>query len=318
MATQQVYDGGRISKKHITFNHIKSDFFKNKELYLLVLPVLAFYVLFCYKPMYGAIIAFKDYSPALGVGGSPWVGFKYFSDFFNSFYFWRVLKNTLVISLTSLFFGFPAPIILALMINELRNKYYARTVQTVTYLPHFVSLVVICGLITDFTMDSGIVNYIIGLFGGEKVSMLIYPKYFVPIYVISGIWQEVGWGSIIYLAALTAINPSLYEASKIDGAGRLKQLIYVTLPGIAPTITILLILRMGNLLGVGYEKIILLYNAATYETADVISTYVYRKGLQEFNLSFSTAVGLFNSVINFVFLISANWISKKTSETALW
>lgn len=295
-----------------------ADFKKNRCVYLMVLPVLLYYIIFCYVPMYGAVIAFKEFDPAAGIMGSPWVGLKHFNDFFQSYYFWRIIKNTIVISVNNLLFGFPAPIILALLINELRIKVFAKTVQTLTYLPHFISLVVVCGIIKDFTASDGIINYIIGFFGVQTSNMLNNAKLFVPIYVISDIWQGVGWGSIIYLAALTGIDSQIYEASKIDGAGRWKQTLHITLPGIAPTIIIMLILRMGNMLNVGYEKIILLYSPLIYDTADVISTFVYRKGLQEYNFSFSTAVGLFNSVINFILLITTNWISKKMNETSLW
>lgn len=294
------------------------DLKKNKFRYLIILPVIAYYFIFCYKPMYGAIIAFKDYSPALGIMESPWVGFKHFLAFFDSFYFWRILKNTIVMSLASLIFGFPAPILLALLINEVTNRHYKKFVQTVSYIPHFISLVVVCSMIKEFTMDSGIINDFLSLFGFDRVTMLNEKQYFVPIYVISNIWQQIGWDSIIYLAALTGVSKELYEAADLDGASKLKQVFYVTLPGILPTIITMLLLKIGNILNVGYEKVILLYNEATYETADVISSYVYRKGLQEFDWSFSTAVGLFNSVINFTLLIISNKISKKVSETSLW
>ena len=284
----------------------------------MILPVLAFYIIFHYFPLYGALIAFKDFSPMKGIWGSPWVGLKYFQDFFNGYYFWRIIRNTFMISINTLIFSFPAPIILALLINELRVKWFSRMVQTITYLPHFISLVVFCGLIREFTLDSGIINYLMLFLGWHPVTMLNKPELFVPIYVISDILKEVGWGSIIYLAALAGIDPQLYEAAEIDGAGRFKQIWHVTLPGITSTIIILLILRLGNMLNVGFEKIILLYNPAIYETADVISSFVYRKGIQEFNWGFSTAVGLFNSVFNFILLLIANWTSKKVKDTALW
>lgn len=303
----------------VTFRQkLARDLKKNKSLYLLVAPVLLFYILFCYKPMYGSIIAFKDFIPSKGILGSSWVGFQHFSEFFSSFFFGRVIKNTLVISIFTIVFGFPAPIIFALLINELRSRMFTRVVQTISYMPHFISLVVICGMILDFTRDTGIVNQLLGVFGFQEVTMLNYPGYFVPIYVISDIWQGVGWGSIIYLAALMGIDNEQYEAAIIDGASRWKQTIYVTIPGIMPTIVIMLILRMGNIMNVGFEKIILLYNPAIYETSDVISSFVYRKGLQEFNWGYSSAVGLFNSVINFIFLITANWLSKKTTDSSLW
>jgi putative aldouronate transport system permease protein len=291
---------------------------KNGQLYLIALPVLAYYIIFHYAPMYGAQIAFKDFSPAGGITGSPWVGFKHFSDFFGSIYFIRVLKNTLTISLTSLVFGFPAPIILALLLNELRGRRFSRTVQLITYMPHFISMVVICGMILEFTSQNGLISVVLSWFGIPAKTMLNDARLFVPIYVISGIWQGIGWGSIIYLAALTGIDQELYQAASIDGAGRWKQTLYVTLPGLLPTIIVLLILRTGNILSVGAEKIILLYNPAIYETSDVISSYVYRRGLLNADWSFSSAVGLFNSVVNFILVASVNWLARRTSDTSLW
>ncbi len=306
-----------VKQKSFT-RRLGDDLRRNKVCYLMVLPALIFYIIFAYKPMYGAIIAFKDFTPSLGILDSPWAGLRHFREFFESFYFGRVIKNTLVISLSSILFGFPAPIILALLLNELRNKKFAKVVQTVSYVPHFISMVVVCGMIKQFTMDSGIINDVIAFFGGKRVSMLNNPSYFVPVFTISNIWQGMGWQSIIYLAALTSVDPSLYEAAEVDGAGRLRQVFAVTLPAIMPTIMTMFLLKIGNILNIGYEKIILLYNPATYETADVISSFVYRKGLQEFNWSFSSAVGLFNSAINLVLLISSNYISKKLADTSLW
>lgn len=305
-------------KTNLFMKGVVKDFKLNKELYVMILPVIIFYVIFHYKPMAGIVIAFKNFKPSRGLWDSPWVGLKHFYDFFSSFYFWRILKNTIVINFTDLLWGFPAPIILALLINELKNKYFKSTVQTITYLPHFISLVVVCGMIKDFTSDSGIISYIISLFGGETKNLLQHPQYFVPVFVVSGIWQHIGWGTIVYLAALTGIDQELYEAAEVDGANKWRQTISITIPGIAPTIIILLILRIGQLLSVGFEKIILLYNPAIYQTADVISSYVYRKGLQESNFSYSAAVGLFNSLINFVLLLSSNKLSKKFNETSLW
>ena len=306
----------------------KSDLSKHRTLYLMLIPSLVFYIVFCYVPMYGAIIAFKDYSPMLGILKSPWAasfGMKHFISFFTGPYFLRLFKNTLVIGLSTLIFGFPAPIILALLINELKNKRFVKVTQTITYLPHFVSMVVVCGMISNFTVDTGFINRLLSVISGgawKPVSMLNDPKYFVPIYVISDIWQGVGWGSIIYLSALAGIDQQLYEAAVIDGAGRWRQTLHVTIPGILPMIVIMLVLRVGSLLSVGYEKIILLYNSATYETADVISTFVYRRGLAAEGggnqWSFSTAVGLFNSVINFMLIVCANKISNKLTDTGLW
>nr|WP_159888167.1 ABC transporter permease subunit [Paenibacillus puerhi] len=294
------------------------DFKLNKYLYLMMLPVIAYYIIFHYAPMYGALIAFKDYTPMKGIIGSEWVGLQHFRDFFASYYFWRILKNTIIISLYSLLFEFPAPILLALMINEVRNQLFKRFAQTVTYMPYFISMVVICGIITDFTNADGMVNRLFTAFGYDGQAMLQKPELFRSIYILSEIWQRIGWESIIYIAALMGIDQEQYEAARMDGASRWKQLLHITLPGIMPTITIMFILRMGNLLNVGFEKIILLYNPITYETADVISSFVYRKGLLEFGWSYSSAVGLFNSVINLMLLITANYVSRKVNESSLW
>ncbi|MBM7566316.1 ABC transporter permease [Paenibacillus sacheonensis] len=299
-------------------NRFVRDFMLNKYLYLMMLPVLAYYVVFHYAPMYGALIAFKDYSPMKGILGSDWVGLKHFEDFFRSYYFVRILKNTLLISLYSLLFEFPAPIILALLINEVRHRMFKRVVQTITYMPYFISLVVICGIITDFSNADGLINRLFTWLGYDGQAMLQKPGLFRPIYISSEIWQRIGWESIIYIAALMSIDQEQYEAARMDGAGRFKQIVYITLPGIMPTIAIMLILRMGNLLNVGFEKIILLYNPVTYETADVISSFVYRKGLLEFGWSYSSAVGLFNSAINLILLVSANAISRRVSKSSLW
>ena len=297
---------------------LKKDWGRNRSLYLLMIPVLVFYILFHYKPMYGAIIAFKDYTPALGFDKSPWVGLANFTRFFNSVYFVRLIKNTILLSLYNLILGFPAPIILALLLNEVRNKKFKSLTQTITYLPHFISLIVVTGMLTDFAMTSGLFNDIIEMFGGTRSPLLQNPKLYRSIYVLSSVWQEVGWGSIIYLSALAGVDSQLYEAAQIDGAGKWKQLIHVTLPAIAPTIIIMLILKMGSLMNLGYEKTILLSNPSTYETADIISSYIYRIGLLEQDWSYSTAIGLFNSVINFGLLLFTNKMSKRYSETSLW
>lgn len=308
-----------VYSKPSFFKEVAKDFKLNKGLYLMILPVLAFYFVFHYAPMYGVIIAFKDFQPVKGISGSEWVGFKYFTEFFQSFYFWRVLKNTVVISVSNLLVSFPAPIILALLINELKNKYFKSIVQSVSYMPHFISLVVVCGMIKDFTSDAGVISYLLaGLFGGEAKTLLNEAKNFVAIYNISDIWQSVGWGTIIYLAALTGIDQEQYEAAQVDGANKWRQTLNITIPGMMPTIVIMLVLRMGSMLSVGFEKIILLYNPAIYQAADVISSFVYRKGLQDFAFSFSAAVGLFNSVINFFMLVIANKLSKKFSDSSLW
>lgn len=302
---------------------LKKDLKKNYGAYLIFLPVAIYYIMFAYKPMYGILIAFKDFSPMKGILDSPWTqmhGFGHFVNFFNSYYFIRVLKNTLIISFSTLIVTFPAPIILALLLNEVRCGAYKKTIQTISYMPHFVSLVVICSMVRLFVSDSGFITSLLSSLGITQgnVSLLTKENYFVPIYVISGLWQTVGWSTIIYMSALSALDQELYEAARIDGAGRLKQTFHVTIPGLMPTIIMLLILRIGQVMSVGHEKIILLYNEEIYRTADVISTYVYRKGLLEYNWSFSTAVGLFNSVINFALVILANRISKKTTDMGLW
>lgn len=284
----------------------------------MALPVIAFYICFSYIPIYGLQIAFKNFSPGLGIFGSPWNGFQHFVDFFQGPYFVRTLRNTLLISLYTLIFSFPAPIFLALMLNEVKSTGLKRTIQTASYLPHFISLVVICGIIKEFTQADGLINNIFALFGGTKSTMLIDPKKFRAIYVISDLWQTIGWNSIIYLSALSGVDPNLYDAAAIDGAGRFQKIIHVTIPGIIPTVIIMFILRVGQFMNVGYEKILLLYNSNTYETADVISTFIYRKGLIESNFGFSTAVGLFNALVNFVLVIAVNKISAKVGETSLW
>ncbi|MEK3725184.1 ABC transporter permease [Paenibacillus sp. FSL H8-0034] len=294
------------------------DFVLNKYLYLMMVPVIAYYAVFHYTPMYGAIIAFKDYTPMKGIVGSPWVGLANFNDFFGSYYFWRILKNTVVISLYSLIFEFPAPIILAVLINEVRHQIFKRIVQSITYMPYFISMIVICGMISDFTNSDGVINTLLTYFGYDGKAMLQKPELFRSIYILSEIWQKIGWESIIYIAALMGIDQEQYEAARMDGASRWKQILHITLPGIMPTIAIMFILRMGNLLNVGFEKIILLYNPVTYDTADVISSFVYRKGLLEFGWSYSAAVGIFNSVLNLILLITANYISRKVNNSSLW
>lgn len=293
---------------------------RNRSLYMMLIPVVLYFIIFHYKPMYGAIIAFKDFKPFLGIGDSPWVGFKHFEQFFESYYFLRILRNTLVISLYQLIFGFPAAIILALLLNELKNQIFKRFVQSVSYLPHFISLVVVCGMLIDFLQPDGIINRFLMAVGaiGEPINFMILPEWFRVIFVGSGIWQSVGWSSIIFLAALSGINPSLYEAAAVDGAGRWRQMLSITLPGIMPTIIILLIINIGNFMVVGFDKIILLYNSATYETADVIGSFVFRRGITEANYSFTAAVGLFNSVINFTLLVLVNQLAKKKADSSLW
>ncbi|NOV03774.1 ABC transporter permease [Paenibacillus planticolens] len=309
----------QVTKRNATIlQTIRTDWKRHWAIYVMALPVISYYLIFHYGPMYGLQIAFKEFSPAKGIIGSPWVGFKHFDSFFNGIYFWRLIKNTILLNLYDLLFGFPAAIILALLLNEIRSGRFKRVVQSISYLPHFVSIVVVAGLMVDFLSRSGLINQIIGIFGIESIDFLKEEGWFRFLFVSSGIWQGIGWGSIVYLAAIATIDPTLYEAGRIDGANRWKQTLHITIPGIMPTIVILFILQMGNMLSVGSEKVLLLYNPLTYGTADVISTYVYRKGVLEASYSFTAAVGLFNSVISFILIVAANSFVKRISENKLW
>lgn len=300
------------------FAGMKKEFKKNGVLYLIVLPVIIYYFIFHYMPLYGLLMAFQDFSPRRGIMGSEWVGLTHFINFFKSPDCARIVTNTLRISLSCLVFEFPAPIIMAILINELNGKYFKRTIQTISYLPHFISLVVICGMIKTFVEPDGIIGGVFSQITGNGSSMLSQSKMFLPIYVISNIWQSMGWESIIYLAALMNIDPQLYEAADIDGAGKLAKIWKITLPSIAMTIVTMFILRVGKIMSVGYEKIILLYNPAIYDKSDVISSFVFRIGFTNQNWSYSAAIGLFNSVVNMILLLVTNTISKKMTDTGLW
>jgi putative aldouronate transport system permease protein len=296
-------------------------FKRSKFLLLIMAPGILYYVIFRYVPMYGVIIAFKDFSIYDGIFGSPWAsdyGFGHFIELFRQPVFYRILKNTVLLSVYSLLFSFPAPIILALCLNEVKNRLWRSSVQTVSYLPHFISTVVICGMITNFLSMNGIVNQLMSFLGFEKKQFLLYPEYFRTIFVISEIWQKTGWNSILYMAALSQINPELYEACKIDGANRFQKIIYINIPGIIPTALILFILSVGGLMNVGFEKVLLLYNPNIYDTADVIGTYVYRRGILGAEFSFTTAVGLFQSVIGFILVVLANTAARKVNDVSLW
>lgn len=295
------------------------DIIRDKYLYLMLLPCLMYYIIFHYFPMYGLQIAFKDYNIFRGIRDSQWIGLGNFIRFFQSPDFVRVLKNTIVISLYSLAVGFTAPIIMALLLNEVRSKKFRSTVQTIVYIPHFISMVVVAGMVVNFLSPSyGLVNMLIEKLGGEKIYFLMEPKYFRTIYVLMNTWKETGFASIVYIAALTAVDTQLYEAAVIDGAGRWKQTLYVTIPSILPTIITMLIMRIGNILLLGYEGIILLYQPSTYEVADIISSYVYRAGMVQTQYSFAAAVDLFNGVVSLFLVMSANRISRKLTETSLW
>ena len=282
-------------------------------LLMLLLPVL-YYVVFCYWPMYGLNIAFQK-----NIYGGEWVGFENFKKFLTDPYFYKtLLPNTLLLNVYSLLFAFPAPIILALLLNELRNEKVKRVVQSITYLPHFISTVVVCGMVVNLLASDGLVNHIMVALGMDRIQFMMKPEYFRTIFIGSGIWQNIGWNSIIYIAAISGVSGDLYESATIDGAGRLGKILYITLPSIAPTICIMLIMAIGGILNVGVEKVLLLYNGSTYSTADVIGTYVYRRGMQGADYSYASAVGMFQSVVGLIFLYGANWLSRKVSENSLW
>jgi len=291
----------------------------NWEIYVLAIPFVLWYMMFAYKPMLGLVIAFQDFSIFKGISGSEWVGLANFIEFFKSPSFLRVLKNTLLINFWGLLIGFPLPIIFALMLNEVKNKYFKNTIQTFAFLPHFISVVVVAGIVTTFLSPSnGLVNIILAKFGFDKIYFLTKPEWFRTIFIGMGVWKETGFSAIIYLAALAGIDPHLYEAARVDGASKFQQLVNVTIPSILPTIMIMLILRVGKMLEVGFEKVLLLYQPSTYKTADVISTYVFRTGLSEGRYDMATAVGLFNAIVAIVLVFSANKISKKLTESSLW
>ncbi|GIP36652.1 sugar ABC transporter permease [Paenibacillus sp. J2TS4] len=292
---------------------------RNWPLYTMILPGVLYFAVFKYIPLTGSIIAFQDYNVFDGVWGSKFVGLKHFVNLFTYPEFYSVLTNTALISLYKLFFGFPAPILLALLLNEVRKALFKRTIQTVLYLPHFLSWVIAGGLIINFlSPSSGVVNEIIRSFGGEPIFFLQEPKYFRSIIVGSGIWKEVGWNTIIYLAALTGINPDLYEAAEVDGAGKLRQAISITLPSLMPTIIVLLLLNIGNILDLGFEQIYMFLNPLVYDTGEVFDTYIYRIGLLGGQFSYTTAIGIFKSIVGFILLFGANYISKKVTDNSIF
>lgn len=292
---------------------------RDKYLLLMFLPIMAYYIFFHYLPMTGAIIAFKKFVPGHGIYYGKWVGLKWFDQFLSSPFAWRLIRNTLLISIYYILIGFPLPIIFAVCVSEIRTSGVKRTLQTVSYLPHFISTVILVGMLKNmFSLDHGIVNVVIRALGGEQINFFQDPRWFRPLYVGSSVWQGFGWESIIYISAISGIDPTLYEAGEMDGITRFGKAVHITVPMIAPTIIILFIMELGSVMSVGFEKVFLMYNTATYETADVISTYVYRKGLNDGQYSFSSAVGLFNSVVNFVLVFSANSLCRKASGSSLW
>jgi putative aldouronate transport system permease protein len=298
---------------------MKTAVIKYKYLYLMLLPGFVWYLVYKYLPMYGLIIAFKNYNFAKGIWGSPWVGLKHFEFLFTYPDFFRIVKNTILINMYELLFAFPAPIILALLLNELKNMIFKRTIQTIVYFPHFLSWIVFGGIIIQLlSPNDGVINYIREWFGLEPIHFMVKSEFFRPVVILSLILKESGWGAIIYLAALSAIDPEQYEASTIDGANRWQKLVHITIPGIRNTIILLLILKIGTMLDYGFEQIYVLYNPSVYEVGDVLSTYIYRIGLQDAQFSLTAAIGMFQSVIGFFLIWGANVAAKRFSDNSLW
>lgn len=327
------YNNGEREEEHMSRAYITGDvraerkrkralqkkaIVKNYELYLFMLIPFAYIIIFHYVPMYGILMSFQDYMPGLGILGSPWVGFKHFNRFFHSHNFPLVMKNTLLLSIYSIILGFPLPIVLAIMFNEMKQKNLRIVSQTITYAPHFISCVVIVGMIMGFFSNQGLFNQLRSAFGLERIPFMQRPEYFRSIYIGSSLWQETGWGTIIYFAALSGVDEALCESAKIDGANRVQIIWHIHIPAIMPTIVIMLILNMGSILGVGFEKVFLMQNALNTEVSEIISTYVYKMGIQGGSYSFGTAIGLFNSVVNFVLLVLVNAVARSISETSLW
>ncbi len=308
------------NKKGISsFSLFIAQMYKTRFLHLLAIPGLVYFIIFQYVPMYGVLMAFQDFKPKLGILGSEWVGLEHFIKFINYPYFWRLIRNTLLINVFQILFVFPIPIIFALLLNEVKGKYFKRTVQTVSYLPHFISLPAIIGMLVMFLSPTdGFVNRALEHLGMNSIYFMAEPGWFRPLYILSDIWTTTGWSAIIYIAALSGVNQELYESAVLDGASRIKMMRHISIPAITPTIVIMLLLSIGKLMSLGSEKALLMQSPLTYETSDVISTFVYRRGLEQFEYSFSTAVSVFNSVVNILILFIANTISRRVSETSLW
>lgn len=305
---------GALARRSLVRSYVN-----NWDLYLLLIPVLAYFIIFRYWPMAGVQIAFKDFYANRGIWGSPWAGLKHFERFFSGYYFPRLMRNTISLSFLYMLFSFPMPILLAIMLNECRTLRLKKLVQTITYAPHFLSTVVVVGLLITMTSPrNGIINEAIRTFGGQPISFMYEEGWFKPLYIILGVWQETGWNTIIYMAALTAVDPQLYEAAVVDGANRLQRIRHITVPSIMPTMVVLLILNSGKLMNVGHEKVLLMQNDLNIAASDIISTYVYRMGMQQGQYSFSTAVGLFNSVINTILIVAVNTIAHRLGEEGLW
>jgi putative aldouronate transport system permease protein len=317
MASKSIFSGALLQKRSLG-DELAREWKQRKWLYAMSLPGLAVLIIFAYIPMYGILISFKSYKVNLGIMGSPWVGLQWFRQFFSNPFAFRIIRNTFILGIYSLVFGFPAPIILALLFNELKNGRFKKTIQTLSYYPNFVSTVIIVGFLYTFCASDGLFNVILHFFGHETINFISDAKWFRFLFISSGIWQSVGFGTIIYLAALSGIDPTFYDVAEIDGANRFQKLLSVTLPHIQPTIVILFILAVGGVFNADSQKILLLYNPQTYETADVIGTYVYREGIQGARFEYSSAVGLFQTFINFFFLVTANQIAKKLNDTSLF
>nr|WP_280516917.1 sugar ABC transporter permease [Lederbergia sp. NSJ-179] len=308
---------GNVKKKKRaeTFRRIK----KNKLIYLMILPGIIYFIIYKYIPMYGLIISFQDYKPYLGISGSEWVGFAHFKRLFTSSDFWMIFKNTLVLFALQILIYFPIPIIISLMLNEVKNAFFKRGVQTIIYIPHFMSWVVIVSIsYVMLTLDGGIINSVLDSLGFNKINFLLSSEWFRPMYIIQVIWREAGWGTIIFLAAITAVDPQLYEAAKMDGANRFRQMWHITLPAIRSVIIVLLILKIGDVLELGFEHVYLLLNASNREVAEIFDTYVYVAGLQQGQFSYSTAVGFFKGAVGLVMVIFANRLAKKFGEEGIY
>ena len=298
---------------------VRKVFSENWQLTLLALIPFAYLIFYCYIPMGGLILAFKDYKTTVGIWGSDWVGLKFFKEFFNSIYAWRTISNTFILGFLTLLFSFPVPIIFALCINEIKNQKFKRFAQTASYLPYFMSITVVATMLFNiFSMNNGLVNHVLGLFDLSPIPFMNSSRWFRPLYIGSEVWQKFGYNSIIYIAAITSINPELYEVAEVDGCNRLKKMWHITLPGIKPTMVIMLILSFGSIFSVGFEKVMLLYTPGTYDVADVLQTYVYRKGIIDGNISFATAVGMLQSGVNFIMLLSVNTIARRLGDVSLW
>ncbi|WEG10959.1 ABC transporter permease subunit [Pullulanibacillus sp. KACC 23026] len=313
----------RIKEKVLPATKPKKKLWKNivrrYDLYLMLILPMAWYIIFLYGPMYGLQIAFKDFIPIKGYWGSPWVGFENFQRFFSSYYFWRLIRNTVTIKVFSILFGFPIPILLALLVNELKNNKYKKVLQNITYIPHFISVVVIVGMLNLFLdPNTGVVNVILHSFGIKSIPFMQEAGWFKPLFIGSNIWTNMGWQSIIYIAALSGVSPELYEAARVDGASKLQRIWHVSIPSIMPTVIILLILEVGHFMDIGFEKILLMQNQLNMSSSDVIATFTYRTGILDGEYSYTTAIGLFDAIINFILLIVINQIARKKTSTSLW